>query len=144
MKDTVWWSTPGGEVTQHRDERGANCSLMLYDDDGSVVFRWDDQGRTLVTAIDWNWQFPDDSKVPVAMQLGDEWLSNASYSAVIQAVAHGNAVSFTADRPVDDLLRPAHHVVVRTTGAQLSIQLNPGKIDTLLERARRCRDVIRR
>src|SRR5208283_292755 len=64
VKDTVWWNTPGGEVMEHRDQAAASCSLMLYDDSGSVIFAWDDPGRTFVTAIDRNWQFPDDGKMP--------------------------------------------------------------------------------
>ncbi|MEA2739651.1 MAG: hypothetical protein QOH05_2958 [Acetobacteraceae bacterium] len=117
---------------------------MLYDDDGSIVFQWNEQDAIMVTAIGWSWQFPDNWRVPVSMQFGNELLSDRSYSAIIPAVAHGNAVSFTANRPVDDLLRPADQVVVRTTGAQLSIRLQPAKIATLLTHARQCRDVIKR
>jgi hypothetical protein len=142
VKDTVWWDTPGGTVTEHRDQAGVTCSLMLYDAGGSVVFEWGDAGRTLVTAIDWDWQLPDNWKMPVAMQIGDEWLSNGGDSAVIQAVGHGNAVTFAVNQPVDDLIRRSNHIEVKTTGTQLSITLNPAKNDALLSRARRCRGVI--
>ena len=142
VKETVWWNTPGGTVTEHQDESGASCSLMLYNDDGSVVFQWADTGRTLVTAIDWNWQFPDDSTLPVAMQLGDVWLSNGGDSAIIQGVGHGNTVSFPAKQRVDDILRPADHVAVRTTSSEFSITLNRSKVGVLLSRARLCRDAI--
>ena len=144
VKDTVWWNTVGGRVTEHRDQTNANCSLMLYNDEGSVVFEWDGPGNTSVTAIDWNWQFPADWKLPVAVQVGDVWLSNGGNSAVIQAVGHGNTVSFAVDQPVDDLLRPADHVKVRTRNGELSINLNQSKVDALLSGARQCRDVISR
>jgi hypothetical protein len=107
VKDTVWWNTPGGKVTGHSDPTANRCSLMLYDNDGSVLFEWDDQGRILVIAIDRNWRFPDNSKVPVTMQLGDASLTNRDGSAVIEGVGHGSAVGFATDQAVDDLLRPA-------------------------------------
>jgi hypothetical protein len=138
----TFFVTPGAKVTEHRDQTSANCSLMLYDDGGSVVFEWNDPQRTLVTAIDWSWQFPVDWKLPVAMQVGDVWLSNGGDSAIIEAVGHGNAVSFAVNQSVDDLLRPADHVAVRTRDAQLSIKLNQAKIGIVLLRARQCRDVI--
>jgi hypothetical protein len=124
VKDTVWWETPGGQVTEHQDDSDRSCSLMLYDDAG----------------IDWDWQFPDNWKMPVAIQLGDVWLSNRGDSAVIEAVGHGNAVAFATDRVADDLLRPADHIAVKTTNGEMSIKLNHAKVDVLLSRARKCRD----
>ena len=142
VKDTVWWQTPGGTVTEHRGPTDTSCSLMLYDDDGSVTFEWNDPNRVFVTAIDWNWQFPDNWKVPVAMQVGDVWLSTHGDSAVIEAVGHGNAVAFATEQAVDDLLRPADHIDVRTTDKQMSIKLQPSKVGVLLSRMRKCRDAI--
>jgi hypothetical protein len=139
VKDTVWWDTPGGKVTQHQSAGDTGCSLMLYDDAGSVTFEWDDPGRTLVTAINWNWQLPDNWKVPVAMQFGDAWLSNGGDSAVIEAVGHGNAVAFATDQPVDDLLRPADHIAVRTRDGEMSIKLSRDKVGVLLARTQECR-----
>jgi hypothetical protein len=144
VKDTVWWNTPGGQVLEHRDDTGANCSLMLYDDNGSVVFQWDGTSKTLVTAIDWRWQFPDNWALPVAVQLGDVWLSEGGNSVVIQAVGHGNAVSFSVNQSIDALLHPIDHILVRITNGQLLIALNPGKIITLLLHAKQCSDVIGR
>ena len=143
-KDTVWWNTTGGEVTEHRDQTGATCSLMFYDNSGSVVFEWSDPGRTLVTAVDWNWQFPEDWKLPVAMQVGDVWLSNNGDSAIIPAVGHGNTVSFSVNQPVENLLASASHIETKTTGGQLSINLRQTKVGVLLAHAQQCRDVIRR
>jgi hypothetical protein len=144
VKDTVWWDTAGGRVTQHRDETGTNCSLMLYNDEGSVIFEWVDPGTTSVTAVDWNWQFPSDWRLPVAVQLGDVWLSNGGDSAIIQAVGHGNAVTFAVNQPIDDLLGPADHVQIRTKNGELSIKLNQAKTGTLLSHARQCRELVRR
>jgi hypothetical protein len=144
VNDTVWWETPGGKVTEDRGPAGASCSLTFYDDSGSVVFDWADPGRTVVTAIDWSWEFPADWKMPSAMQLGVVWLSNGGGSAIIEAVGHGNALSFAVNQPVDDLLRPADHIAVRTTGAQLSIKLNHSKVGVLLSRAQQCRAAIGR
>jgi hypothetical protein len=140
VKDTVWWETPGGQVTEHQDDSDRSCSLMLYDDAGAVTFKWIDPGTVLITAIDWDWQFPDNWKMPVAIQLGDVWLSNRGDSAVIEAVGHGNAVAFATDRVADDLLRPADHIAVKTTNGEMSIKLNHAKVDVLLSRARKCRD----
>jgi hypothetical protein len=144
VHDTVWWETPGGKVTEHSDETDTSCSLMLYDDDGSVTFEWDDPRRVLVTAIDWDWQFPDDWKVPVAMQLGDVWLTNRADSVVIEAVGHGSAIAFATDQAVNDLLRPADQIVVRTTSGEMSIKLRHDKVGVLLSRTRKCRDAIGR
>jgi hypothetical protein len=144
VKDTVWWDTPGGKVTEHRDARDTGCSLMLYDDAGSVTFEWDDPGRTLVTAINWNWQLPDNWNVPIAMQFGDAWLSNGGDSAVIEAVGHGNAVAFETHQAVDDLLRPADHIAVRTKDGEMSIKLKRDKVGVLLARTEECRRLIRR
>ena len=144
VTDTVWWNTQGGKVTEHRDQTGATCSLMLYDQAGSVVFEWTNPDRILVTAIDWNWQFPADWKLPVAMQVGDVWLSSGGDSAVLQAVAHGNAVTFTSDQSVDGLLSTADHVVVKTTDSQLAIKLNQIKMGALLSHLGQCRDVMAR
>ena len=67
---------------------------MLYNDSGSVTFEWDDQGQEQVTAINWNWQFPDNWRVPMTMQFGDTLLNTgSSSSAVIEAVGHGDAAS---------------------------------------------------
>jgi hypothetical protein len=115
---------------------------MLYNDAGSVVFEWTDSGRILVTAIDRTWQFPRHGSLPVAMQLGDVWLSNGGDSAIIQGVGHGNTVNFVVKQPVDSVLRPADHVEVRTRSGQLSIRLDHSKIGILLARARLCRDLI--
>jgi len=144
VKDTVWWNTPGGEVTEHRGQTAASCSLMLYDDSGSVIFEWDAPGRTFVTASDRDWQFPDEGKMPAAIQVGDVWLSNGGGSVVIEAVGHGTNVSFTVTQPIDDLLRSADHIGVKTIPADLSIKLNHAKIAVLLSRARDCRDLIKR
>ncbi len=144
VKDTVWWDTPGGKVTEHRDASDTGCSLMFYDDAGSVTFEWNDPSRTLVTAINWNWQFPDQWNVPVAMEFGDAWLSNGGDSAVIDGIGHGNAVAFTTDQSVDDLLRPADHIAVRTRDGEMSIRLRRDKVGTLLARTAACRQAIKR
>lgn len=117
---------------------------MFYDRDGSVVFDWDKMGSTHVTAVDWNWQLPEGWHMPVAMQLGDVWLSNGGNSAIIQAVGHGNAVNFQMDQHVDDLLRTADHVVVKTTYGELSVHLNKAKTAVLLTRTGLCRTAIGR
>jgi hypothetical protein len=142
VKDTVWWNTVGGRVTEHRDATGATCSLMLYDDRGSVVFEWTGGERISVTAIDWNWQFPDDWKMPVALQVGEDWISTGGGSPILQGVGHGNAVTFTLNQPVEDMLRPADHIAVRTQTSVLSIKVDNYRIGTLIARARKCRDVI--
>jgi hypothetical protein len=139
VKDTVWWDTPGGKVTEHQDGDSIGCVLMLYNDAGSVTFEWDNSGRTLVTAINWDWQLPDNWRVPVAMQFGDAWLSNGGDSAVIEGVGHGSAVAFTTDQAVDALLRPADRIVVRTRGGEMSIALKADKVGVLLSRTHECR-----
>lgn len=129
---------------EHRNETAANCSLMLYDNSGVVTFEWNDRGKTLVTALNWSWQFPDNSKMPVAVEFGAVWLTNHDGSAVITAVGHGNSVTFATDQAVDDLLRLADHIAIRTKYDEMSIKLRPDKVAVLLSRLRDCRDVIRR
>jgi hypothetical protein len=140
VKDTVWWDTPGGKVMEHRDQADVSCSLLLYDGDASVTFEWADPGRTLVIAIDSRWQFPDGWTTPVAVKVGDVWLTDHSGSVAIDGVGRGSAVSFTTDQAVDDLLRPAERILVRTVGAETSIRLRPEKMRVLLDRLRKCRD----
>jgi len=144
VKDTVWWNTPGGKVTEHRDRNAASCSLTLYNDDGSVTFEWDDPGKVLVTAVDKKWEFPDTGRMPVAMALGDVWLSNHSGSAIIDAVGHGHAIGFVANEEVDDLLRQAGKIVVKTKSVDLTITLTHSKTRVLLSRMGDCRDSIRK
>jgi hypothetical protein len=138
VKDTVWWDTPGGKVTEHHDEDGKKCSLMLYDNDGSVTFEWGQKNKTLVTAVDSNWALPNNWKGPVALQVGNVWLSNGAGSAIIDAVGQGTAVAFTTDLPVDDLLRSSGQIVVKNNSADLSIKLEPAKMRKLSSRTRKC------
>jgi hypothetical protein len=144
VKDTVWWNTTGGTVMEHRDENGANCALTLQSDAGNVVFEWRDAGRVSVTAINWSWELPADWHLPVAIQIGDVWLSNGGNSAIIQGVSHGNSVTFPISQPVDALLRPAGQIQVQIKGSTLSIPLNRTRVSTLLDHAQQCRDVIKR
>jgi hypothetical protein len=144
VKDTVWWNTQGGRVMEHRDDTDASCSLMLYDDAGSVTFEWDDPGRTSITAINTNWQFPDQWNVPLAMQFGEAWLNNGNDSAVIDGIGHGNAVVFTTEQAIDELLRPADHIEIRTRVGEMSIRVPREKLNTLLAQAQACRKVARR
>jgi hypothetical protein len=144
VKDTVWWETAGGKVLEHRDQDDVSCSLMLYDGARSVTFEWDNPGRTTVTAIDPDWQFPDDWQLPIAVQVGDVWLTNHEGSVVTQAVGHGSAVAFTTDQAIDDLLRPADRIKVKTKNADMSIAVRHDKVATLLARAHKCREVIRK
>jgi hypothetical protein len=95
-----------------------------------------------VTAINSDWQFPTDRSVPVAMQVGDVWLASRTDSVVIDAVGHGNAVAFTTDQAVNDLLRPADHISVRTAGGEMTIRLRRDKVGVLLSHARKCRDTV--
>jgi hypothetical protein len=143
-KDTVWWNTPGGTVTEHSDQNAATCSLMLYQSGGSVTFEWSDPTRTLVAASDQNWQFRDDQEMPIAMELGDVWLSDHAGSAIIEALGHGNAVAFATDQSVDDLLRSAEQIVVKTKSGDLIIAPPRGKMGVLLARAHDCQVAIGR
>jgi hypothetical protein len=144
VKDTVWWDTPGGRVTEHRDPAGTSCSLMLYDAANSVVFEWDKPDRTFVTVTNQQWQIPDESAFPVLMRLGDVWIGNGEPGPILPAVRHGNAFSTVITQSVDELLPPADRIEVVTSNEQWSMRLNQAKIGTLLPQARRCRDVIRR
>jgi hypothetical protein len=79
----------------------------------------------------------------MTMQFGDTLLNTgSSSSAVIEAVGHGNAVTFTANQPVEDLLRPADRVVVKTRDDELSIPLRRDKVKMLLAQTRKCRAMI--
>src|ERR1700742_855810 len=40
VKADVWWRTPGGTVTEHRDGDSADCTLRLEGDGGSFAFIW--------------------------------------------------------------------------------------------------------
>jgi hypothetical protein len=60
----------------------------------------------------------------MTMQVGDVLLNTGSGTlSVIDAVGHGNAVTFTANQPVEDLLRPADRVVVKMRDDEMLIPL---------------------
>jgi hypothetical protein len=144
VKDTVWWNTAGGTVTEHRDENGANCTLTFQGDAGNVVFEWRGGGGASVTAINWGWELPADWRLPVAMQVGNVWLSNGGNSAIIEGVSHGNTVTFPVTQPTDELLRSAGQIQVQIKGSTLSIPLGHTRVSSLLDHAKQCRDVIKR
>lgn len=144
VKDTVWWNSTAGQVMEHRDENGADCTLSFQADGSSVIFEWRGRGQPTVTVVNLNWQFPDNWQVPVAMQVGDVWLSNGADSAVIDAIAHGNAVTFPVMQPVEPLLRSASQIEVRAKAGTLKVPLDPVKLPALLDHAQQCRDVIER
>lgn len=142
VNDTVWWDTPGAKVVEHRDQNPASCSLMFYGDDGNIIFDWDASGKLLVMATNRRWNFPDSSQMPVAVEVGDVWLTNHSGSEVVDAVAHGADIGFFMNQAVDDLLRPASRIEVKADGANLTISVMPAKMSVLLSRTRDCRDAI--
>ena len=144
VKDTVWWNSPGGIVMEHREGNTADCTLTFRGDNGIVVFHWDGMGGTSATVVDPDWQLPDDRPLPVAMQVGDVWLSNGANSAVIEGQGHGNVVTFPLAQTIESLLAPAQRIEVRVRAGTLSIVLNRAKIPTVLDRTRQCLEVIRR
>ncbi|OYV34298.1 MAG: hypothetical protein B7Z80_21570 [Rhodospirillales bacterium 20-64-7] len=144
VKDTVWWNSTAGQVMEHRDENGANCTLTFQSDGSSVVFEWKSTSQPTVTVVNLDWQFPDNWRVPVAMQVGDVWLSNGADSAVIDAVAHGNAITFPVLQPVEPLLAQAGNIEVRAKAGTLRMPLDHVKMEALLDHVQQCRDVITR
>lgn len=143
VKDTVWWNTQGGRVMEHRDQSVASCSLLVYDADGSVTFDRDASGETTVTASASRWLFRAGTKTPVALQLGEEWLSNHGGSLVIEATADGHTVAFAANHVIDDLLPSADHILLKTTTSDLTISLVHSRLRVLVERMRKCSSAIR-
>jgi hypothetical protein len=139
VNDTVWWNTPGAKVVEHREQNPASCSLMFYNDDGNIIFDWDASGKLLVIATDRRWNFPYSNQMPVAVEVGDVWLTNHSGSEVIDAVAHGTDIGFFMNQAIDDLLRPASRIEVKASGANLTVSLTPAKMSVLLSRTRDCR-----
>jgi hypothetical protein len=143
VNDTVWWNTPGAKVIEHREQNPASCSLMFYNDDGNIIFDWDASGKLLVIATDRRWNFPDSNQMPVAVEVGDVWLTNHSGSEVIDAVAHGTDIGFFMNQAIDDLLRPASRIEVKASGANLTVSLTPAKMSVLLSRTRDCRGAMK-
>jgi hypothetical protein len=144
VKDTVWWNSTGGVVMEHRDGNAADCTLTFRGDNGIVVFTWDGAGGTSATVVDPDWQLPDNQPLPVAMQLGEVWLSNGGNSAVIEGQGHGNVVTFHVAQEIEPLLAPADRIEVRVRAGTLSVALNRAKLSAVLDRTRQCLDVIRR
>lgn len=128
---------------EHRDGNGAQCVLTFQNDTGSVVFEWQQAGPAVVTVADQAWRFSSNGPLPVAMRVGDTWLSNGGNSAVLEAEAHGNAVTFPVRQPVEALLGPADRIEVLIKGARLTLALDRERIGPLLDRTRQCREVIR-
>ncbi|HYZ23713.1 MAG TPA: hypothetical protein VE690_16310 [Rhodopila sp.] len=144
VKDTVWWNGTGGVVTEHREDNAAACTLTFRGDNGTIAFNWEGTGRTSVTVIDPDWQLSDDQPLPVAMQVGDVWLSNGGNSAVIEGQGHGSVITFHVAQEIEPLLAPADRIEVRVRAGTLSVALNRSKLSTVLDRTRRCLGVIRR
>jgi hypothetical protein len=144
VADTLWWNTVGAQVTEHRDQNGASCALTFLGNQGSVAFQWDSAGRTLLIARDQDWDFPDNPHMPVAVRVGDTWLSNGGNSAIIDAAADGRNITAGLSQPIDALLPDAGHVQVKTAANTLSISIDPWRLTNIVARLKRCQAVLGR
>jgi hypothetical protein len=139
VNDTVWWNTTGGRVTEHRDADRVTCSLRIYDQAGSLTFeRARGSAGYTISAVDPRWAFPVGWGGPVALRVGDAWLSNGGGSVVLDAVGDGTAVVFPLKQPVDGLLASADQMEVKTQAGSLSVQVPRSKMETLLARMQMC------
>jgi hypothetical protein len=141
ITDTIWWRTAGGTVVEHRDGDYRDCSLVLADDLHSVTFDWL-IGSVAVTATSRTWHLPE-GKQPVAVQIGDQWLDKAK-SVVLEADGHDTTIRSMIDQPIEDLLRNASQIRVKTAVGDLVLPVNPRKMEALLTAAGRCRSLTKR
>lgn len=143
-KETVWWKTTGSQVLENRDKDHAECTLWLHGTDGGVFFNWMQGGTLTALVVDQAWQFADNVKLSVAIQIGDTWVSNEHGSTVMDGIGHDMSINFTLSRPIDEMLRTADHVRVLTSHGEFNIPLDHGKVDKAIEIVHKCRDTLGR
>lgn len=139
IKDTVWWNTPGGKVIGNKNDAESSCSLMLYDNATNVVIEWVYPNQIFVIVTNSDLKIPVNERISVGMQI-----NSGSWSFFRALGVGGNGFTFATDQPVAETLRSATTIEFLTSDADLSIKVSPGKINTMLSRARECRELMQR
>lgn len=144
VKDELWWRTPGGEVTEHRDRTTADCTLRLDSDAGSLAFIW---ARTLPTRVvveKPGWTIAPDRITTVAIRIGDVWLDGGDGTPNIPAMTGSSAVMLVLNRSIDTQLQTASDFTINAPDIRFGIRLTRLKMQALLTALDKCRQAIAR
>jgi hypothetical protein len=143
-QDTVWWNTTGANVIEHRDANGSVCSLAMFDNKTNILITWQAKAEAeLVTVINPVLSFTDMQKLPIAIQIGNDWLLNQD-TMLLDATAHGNSLSFTLEQPIEPHLQAATQIRIVTGNNDIILPLKASKMRDLLEHLHQCREMIKR
>jgi hypothetical protein len=140
-KDTVWWRTDGGNVVEHQTKSTATCSLWLIDKDGSLAFTWE-RGKPITVSVITPALATSEtmSQLHVTMQIGGTWVKDHQ---PLDAVGFGTNVNFVIDdRSIEDQLRVADSIAIRTDKSEFLMYLPRDKMTALVGHVKQCRDSV--
>jgi hypothetical protein len=143
VKDTIWWKSEGGNVTQHNSD----CSLWLFNQNGSILFSWPKGSETeSVIVINPAWHYPMDRKLAITMQIGNNWLGDVTteQSVPLNAIGNDNSLSFDLDATIDERLEIADHINIKTDDSEFSLALDRDKMGILITKLNQCRKMRRK
>lgn len=139
--ETFWWRTSDAAVVEFDHNR---CAMLLYNMQNAFVFIWRRSGVTL-DVEDLAGRFPSSPKIPVAVQVGQNWLGHPTKSSDLNLIASGDTMFrfIPLSEPVVPLLAKARSITLHLAAAEVKILVDPGKMPALLRASRKCRRVIR-
>lgn len=142
VADTVWWSTPSGQVIEHKEGSIAECTLTLRDDYTTSYWVWRHDEPTHAMVRRGDWHFGDDAPLEIAMQIGPVWLGRGNGAPNLTALGRDTTVIFLVEQPIDDLLLAADQLTINVDKSTYSIRLQHAKMVSLILALRRCRSAI--
>jgi hypothetical protein len=139
VADTVWWRTPGGNVTQHREQDTSTCTLDINNGQGGFAFVWDHEQPTRVIAAQEGWRLASNQITTISMRIGDVWLEDGNGAPNIMAMTGPSEFKFIVNQPIDDLLVSADEIAIRTPESQFAVYMPVSKMKALVTALHRCR-----
>jgi hypothetical protein len=133
-----WWRSDVGKVTEHRDEGGTTCTLLLKTDQGEFRFMWSDKlpPRAIVQRPDWN--FPPNRMWNVSLRIGGTWLDSGDGTDNIPALTGSHSLMFLVRTPVGPLLNAGPDIAVRTADQTFEMNVPQHKMRKLMTALRKC------
>jgi hypothetical protein len=136
--DIPWWHTDAGDVVEHLDRDGVNCTLTLKSDHGQFEFAWNNKLPPRAIVERKVWQFPASYMWMVSLRIGNTWLGGGDGTPNIPALTGSDRLMFLLDQPIDGLLLSAHDIALRTPDRTFEIDLAADKIHALVAALRKC------
>lgn len=118
--------------------------MLLYNTENAFVFTWRRSGLTL-DVEDLAGRFPSSPKIPVAVQIGENWLGHPTKPSDLNLTVSGDTMFrfIPLNEPVVPLLAKARSITLHLTAGDVKVLLDHGKMPALLRALRKCRRVIR-